>query len=123
MRIWENLTEFLILRASAASVSKDEEFHHAPHAIALPLKGEDFCRFDMWYCDYLHSNIDRCGVIAVTTVVGNRLHVESTGNDSRVYKQERSRTMKRQIRLNLTALFVALPMVLVAATTAISYFP
>ena len=40
-RILENLTEFLILRASAASVSKDEEFHHAPHAIALPFEGEE----------------------------------------------------------------------------------
>ena len=39
VRILENLTEFLILRAGAASVSKDEEFHHAPHAIALPARG------------------------------------------------------------------------------------
>lgn len=31
--------------------------------------------------------------------------------------------MTRQIRLNLAALFVALPMVLIAVTTAISNFP
>ena len=60
---------------------------------------------------------------AVTTVMGNRRYVKGTGNESRVHKQKRSRTMKRQTRLNLTALIVALPLVLVAASTAVSNFP
>ena len=55
--------------------------------------------------------------------MGNRRYVKGTGNESRVHKQKRSRTMKRQTRLNLTALIVALPLVLVAASTAVSNFP
>jgi len=62
-------------------------------------------------------------VTPVTAVVGDHRYVEGTGNESRVHKQERSRTMKRQTRLNLAALLVALPMVLVAAATAVFNFP
>jgi len=38
-------------------------------------------------------------------------------------KQERSRTMSRQTRLNLTGLFVAIPMVLVVVATVLSTLP
>jgi hypothetical protein len=38
-------------------------------------------------------------------------------------QQDRRRQMARQTRLNLAALLAALPMVLVALTTAISNFP
>ena len=65
---------------------------------------------------------NRRGVTGITLVAQNPLHVEGIGSDSRV-RQERSRTMKRQTRLNLAALLVALPMVLVAATTAVTNFP
>lgn len=62
-------------------------------------------------------------MIQITSLAVVRLYVEGTGNVAGPNKQERSRQMTRQIRLNLAALFVALPMVLIAVTTAISIFP
>ena len=54
VRIFENLTEFLIPRASAASVSKDEVFHYAPHAIALPLDGGGLGRGKISIEEHVH---------------------------------------------------------------------
>jgi hypothetical protein len=62
-------------------------------------------------------------VIQITSLAVVRLYVEGTGTTAGPNKQERSRPMTRQIRLNLAALFVALRMVLIAVTTAISNFP
>ena len=67
--------------------------------------------------------LNRRGVIPVTAIAGQRLYVQVTGKDRRDEKQERRRTMRRQTRLNLTALLVALPMTLITLTTAISNFP
>ncbi len=69
------------------------------------------------------SKKTRRGVIQITSLAVVRLYIESTGTIAGPNKQERSRQMTRQIRLNLAALFVALPMVLIAVTTAISNFP
>ena len=62
-------------------------------------------------------------MIQITSLAVVRLYVEGTGTTVGPNKQERSRPMTRQIRLNLAALFVALRMVLIAVTTAISNFP
>jgi hypothetical protein len=65
----------------------------------------------------------RHGVMWITSAAADRLYVEGTGTDGRAIKQERSRQMSRQTRLNLAALFVALPMVLIAITTTITNLP
>ena len=81
----------------------------------------------MGHCAEPHRNSSkklRRGVIGVTFAAADRLHVKGIGNVRRVKRAaEEPPEMKRQTRLNLNALLVAVPMVLIAVTTAISNFP
>lgn len=65
----------------------------------------------------------RRGVIWITSRAAVRPYVNGTGNVAGPTKQERNPTMTRQTRLNLAALLVALPMVLIAITTTIPNIP
>jgi len=55
----------------------------------------------------------------ITSLAAWHRYVQCTGTVDGPHKQERSLTMNRQTRLNITALIVALPMVLIALSTGI----